>query len=229
MFSRLFILSAPALALGAALLPMNAAAQIAEVRVGIAQFDERILNLDSDGFGRANESSVSISGEVLFEEPKFLKWALSPQPYIGGSVNLEGNTSFGGAGLLWRQTVGKKFYGDFALGIVVHTGTRNIELSDETLALLRQASEFENFADIPMELIDALDAEGDLRREREATEIEFGTRGLFRLQGAIGYNVNEDWSGEIYLEHLSNGRGVITRDGVNEGVDIIGVRAVRKF
>ena len=41
--------------------------------------------------------------------------------------------------------------------------------------------------------------------------------------------MNEDWSGEIYLEHLSNGRGVITRDGVNEGVDIIGVRAVRKF
>ena len=48
MFSRLFILSASALVLGAAFLPISAAAQVAELRVGIAQFDERILNLDSE-------------------------------------------------------------------------------------------------------------------------------------------------------------------------------------
>ena len=212
-----------------ALLPMSAAAQVAELRFGIAQFDEEIFDFDGNRFGRGDETSLSITGEILFEEPKFLKWALSPQPYIGGSVNLEGETSFGGGGLLWRQTVGKKFYGDFAFGVVAHTGTQEIELSDEGMALLDQAFEFENLADVPLEIIDALDAEFDERFEREDEEIEFGSRFLFRLTGALGYNVSEKWSGEIYLEHLSNGRGNIFADDVNEGVNNIGIRAARKF
>ena len=231
MFSRLFILSVSALALGAAFLPMHAAAQIAEVRVGIAQFDEEILDLDGDRFGRADETSVAISGEILFEEPKFLKWALSPQPYIGGSVNLEGKTSFGGAGLLWRQNVGKKFYGDFALGVVAHTGTRDINFSEEGLNLLRQLDEFDTFADAPMDLRDAFGAELNALNERENSEIEFGSRLLYRLQGAVGYKVNDDWSGEVYLEHLSHAEGFLIggNEFVNEGVNNIGIRAVRKF
>ena len=94
---------------------------------------------------------------------------------------------------------------------------------------MEQASEFETAADIPMELIDAFDAEFEARTERENTEIEFGSRLLFRLQWALGYNISEDWAGEIYLEHLSNGRGNILDEDVNEGVNNIGVRAVRKF
>ena len=82
-------------ALSAVLWPMTAMAQIAELRVGVAEFDERTINFEGEApFGRANENSVAISGEILFDEPEFLKWALSPQPYIGGSLNLEGNTSF---------------------------------------------------------------------------------------------------------------------------------------
>ena len=103
-------------------MPMIAMAQISEVRIGVAQFDEDIIDIEGDrntDLGRATETSVSISGEILFDEPRFLKWALSPQPYIGGSLNLEGNTSFAGAGLLWRQSLGKKFYGDFAVGLVL--------------------------------------------------------------------------------------------------------------
>lgn len=84
-----------------------------------------------------------------------------------------------------------------------------------------------------MELLDFYYAEVGERYDREAEEIEFGSRVLFRLQGAIGVNVNQDWSGELYLEHLSNGAGNVFDDdangGVNEGVDNIGIRAVRKF
>ena len=222
---RVITLCASALAL----LPMSAAAQVAELRFGIAQFDEEIFDFDGNRFGRGDETSLSITGEILFEEPKFLKWALSPQPYIGGSVNLEGETSFGGGGLLWRQTFGKKVYGDFALGVVAHTGTLNIGISDELMSLLEQAREFETFADIPVELNDAIDAGFDERFERENEEIEFGSRLLFRLQWALGYNFSEDWAGEIYLEHLSNGQGNILSEGVNEGVNNIGIRAARKF
>jgi len=229
MFSPKMSLSVIGWAIGTLIIPMDAAAQVAELRLGIAQFDEEIFDLDGNRPGRGDETSVAISGEILFEEPKILKWALSPQPYIGGTVNLEGETSFGGGGLLWRQTVSKKFYGDLALGLVAHTGTREIGFSDEFFDLIEQLDEFDNPDDVPMELSDALNAAFDERFEREDEEIEFGTRILFRLQAAIGYNVNEDWAGEIYLEHLSNGQGSIFENDVNEGVNSFGIRASRKF
>jgi len=207
--------------------PISAKAQISELRLGIAEFDENTLDLPLVNDFAGDENSVAISGEILFEEPEFLKWALSPQPYIGGTLNLEGNTSFAGAGLLWRQTVGPKFYGDFALGLVAHTGTTIIEPSDELLALFDQAEQFETFADIPDDLIEAINLENGRRIERLQNEIEFGSRVLFRLQGAVGYNFNEDWAGEVYVEHLSNAN--LFSERRNDGVNILGVRAARKF
>ena len=219
------------LAYGLALIPLcvpvTAIAQISELRVGIAEFDENTLDLPFVNDFAGDENSVAITGEVLFEEPEFLKWALSPQPYIGGTLNLEGDTSFAGGRLLWRQTVGKKFYGDFALGLVVHDGATRIEPSDEFVALLNQANGFETIDDIPDELLNALISENNQFIDRFDSEIEFGSRVLFRLQGAIGYNFNEDWAGEVYIEHLSNG-GVFS-DERNDGVNILGLRAARKF
>ena len=106
-------------------MPLNASAQVAEIRVGLAQFDERILDI---GFAaqEGDETSAAIHGEILFDEPEFLKWALSPQPYIGGAINLEGFTSYGGAGLLWRQNFGGKFYGDLASGGLLRTGSNDL-------------------------------------------------------------------------------------------------------
>lgn len=226
MFSKSIIVAASSLVL----LPMSAMAQIAEVRVGIAEFDERTTGglpaiIPSVQF--ADENSVAISGEILFEEPEFLKWALSPQPYIGGTLNLEGKTSFGGAGLLWRQTVGKKLYGDFALGLVAHNGTKTIEISDEFRALLDQINGAQTIDDIPPELLAELDAETNEFFERFDNEIEFGSRVLFRLQGAIGLNINEDWAGEVYIEHLSNGD--LFSKTRNDGVNNLGFRVARKF
>jgi len=224
----MFLRSLSLCAISAVLWPMSVMAQIAEVRVGIAEFDERTIDFEGEApFGRANENSVAISGEILFEEPEFLKWAFSPQPYVGGSLNLEGNTSFAGGGLLWRQTVGKKFYGDFALGLVGHTGTTNIEPSDDFIDVLNQAGEFENIEEIPSDLLTALDNRFDNFFARQDEEIEFGSRILFRLQGAIGYNINDDWAGEVYIEHLSNGD--VFSNEANEGVNILGLRAARKF
>ena len=216
--------------LGVILLPMSAMAQIAELRVGVAEFDERTTDalpsiLPSIQF--ANENSVAISGEILFAEPEFLKWALSPQPYVGGTLNLEDKTSFGGAGLLWRQTVGKKLYGDFAVGLVAHNGTKTIEISDEFRALLSQVDGAQTIDDIPSELLAELNTQTNNFFERFDNEIEFGSRVLFRLQGAIGANINEDWAGEVYVEHLSNG-GVFSKTR-NDGVNNLGFRVARKF
>lgn len=174
-------------------------AQISEVRVGISDFDETTINL---GISAVNgrENSVAINGEIIFEEPEFLKWALTPQPYINATINLEGETSYGGAGLLWRQSFGDKFYGDFAFGLVVHTGT-NVVDSDNQLSFL--------------EFI-----------ERTNEEISFGSRVLFREQITLGYRITDEWSAEVFAEHLSNGQIL---GSVNEGVDILGLKASKRF
>lgn len=179
-------------------LPNAAFAQVAEVRIGVTEFDERTLDLGLSAQG-ATENSAGINGEILFAEPEMLKWAFSPQPYIGGTLNLGGKTSFGGAGLLWRQSFGEKFYGDFAFGVVAHTGTTRAERkSGESLR--------------------------DFFRRLDK-EISFGSRLLFREQIALGYNVDDTWSTEVYFEHLSNAGFA----SPNEGVDNLGFRAVRKF
>ncbi len=190
----------------------SAMAQIAEVRFGISEFDERTLDIGIAA-QRATENSVALNFEVLFEEPDFLKWALSPQPYIGGTLNLEGKTSYGGAGLLWRQKIGEKFYGDFAFGLVAHTGTNDIQLSR------------------PITAAQLMTVEGQQRAadffNRFNSEIQFGSTILFREQIALGYNVSDTWSGEVFFEHLSNGYILSSKD--NHGADTIGFRAVRKF
>lgn len=96
-----------------------AMAQVSEIRAGVTAHDLgwTVFNTNGD-----EERSIALNAEVIFDEPEFLKWALYPQPYIGGTLNLEGQTSYGGAGLLWRQNLGEKFYGDFAFGLVVHDG-----------------------------------------------------------------------------------------------------------
>ena len=172
-------------------LPIAASAQITEIRVGITEFDERTLDISfTSQVGQ--ENSIAINAEILFEEPQILKWALTPQPYINGTLNLEGNTSYGGAGLLWRQRFNERFYGDIASGLVIHTGSN--QFTNETLL--------------------------DPNRR-----IIFGTRFLFRQQGSLGVNLNEDWASEIFFEHLSNaGLGF-----ANEGADSLGFRIVRKL
>lgn len=196
----------------------TAQAQVAELRVGLTEFDERSLNLRGDSFFRADENSLGINAEIIFEEPEFLKWALTPQPYINGTLNLGGKTSFAGGGLLWRQNLGKKFYADFAFGGVIHSGTKDVKFpgpfpSDGANS---PADELEAFAQDSREFFRQLD-----------TEIEFGSRLLFREQVTLGMRVNDDWAAEIFYEHLSNAG--LSENGKNDGVDNLGIKVARRF
>ncbi len=177
----------------------TAKAQVAELRVGANIHDIEILGLGSN---KEKENSLAINAEVVFEEPEFLKWALSPQPYVGGTYNLEGNTSYGGGGLLWRQGFGERFYGDFSFGLVIHNG--NLEFDRPTTP-----------------------AESAIFQEQTAQNIEFGSRILFRQQIALGYRFNETYSTEFFIEHLSHGKILSSRS--NEGLDVIGGRIAKRF
>ena len=186
-------------------------AQVAEVRAGIGVHDLRVI-----GNQPVRERSVVLNGEILFEEPEFLKWALSPQPYIGGQLNLERHTSFGGAGLVWRQNFGKQLYSDLAVGFVIHDGTLGIVLPsvdldglsiEETRAIFR-----ERFI---------------LSESLRNTTIEYGSRVLIREQLTLGYLMNANWAIEGYFEHVSHGN--FWTDAENDGSDSAGFRINRIF
>lgn len=183
-------------------------AQVAEVRAGIGAHDIRAI---SDLL--VKEESIVINGEIIFEEPKFLKWAFSPQPYIGGQLNLGGGTSWGGAGLLWRQNLGKRFYADFGFGAVIHDGTLDV---------------FDGFKlpdrDLTQEDFDTAFDELFFRRR---SKIEYGSRVLLKEQLTLGYRLDEDWAIEGYFEHVSHGN--FWTDNENDGSDSAGFRVNRKF
>lgn len=195
--------------------PLAASAQISEVRAGLAEHDIRVI-----GNIAPRETSVAINAEIIFDEPEFLKWALSPQPYIGGTVNVGGGTSYGGAGLLWRQNLGDRFYGDFAFGLVAHDGTNQSRIPDD-LRLAIQG--LDRNSPIPLEVRSAL---SDYFLTRSKT-IEYGSRVLFRQQLTLGYRIDSQWAAEGFFEHISHGQ--ILSDGPNDGSDAAGFRVNRKF
>ncbi len=197
-------------------------AQVVEARLGANVHD---IDWTGAGNGSGKERSIAINGEILFEEPEFLKWALTPQPYIGGALNLEGKTSHGGAGFLWRQTISESFFIDFSFGLVVHDGTIETEPSDIVESVIDTPSIENNFS--PEQVAQFQSDLAEFRNSQE-TEIDFGNRLLFRQQIAIGYRWSEDWSVHVFTEHLSHGN-ILVSGRPNEGVDTLGFRFAKHF
>lgn len=185
---------------GTALVP--AAAQ--EIRFGLTLHDTELAE-DILGGRHGKEESWALNGEYLFDSPDFLGWAFSPNPYLGGTLNLEGKTSYGGGGLHWRIGHESSLYASFAFGLVVHNGeirTPNPatgQTYEEILELLR----------------------------RKQTEIEFGSRVLFREDFAVGYRLNQNWATEFSFEHLSHGQ--ILGGPENEGSNAFTLRLARRM
>lgn len=176
-------------------------ATASEVRFGIWEHDAEMFGL---GGAKGKETGEAVSLEIIGDSPDWLEWARSPRPYIGGSLNLNGNTSHGGVGLLWRGDITKKIYVDYGFGLAIHDGTLEVPSP--------------NTATTPAEIAE--------RVGRKLNEIEFGSRVLFRNQFAFGFRVSDDWSTEIVWEHLSNGKIL---DDVNEGIDNVGIRVAKRF
>ncbi|MGB6230188.1 MAG: acyloxyacyl hydrolase [Litorimonas sp.] len=196
-------------------------AQVSEVRVGA-----NIHDIDWTGLGSGSdkERSVAINAEIIFEEPEFLRWALTPQPYVGGAVNLEGETSYGGAGLLWRQTFGEGLFFDYQFGLVVHNGT----LEAQPSSLLQSVIDGRNPNTFSTPEQQQFAADLAEFRFRQQNEIDFGSRILFQNQFSLGYRFSEKWSASIFANHLSHGK-ILAPNAPNEGLDTIGFRLGHHF
>ncbi|MGB6317518.1 MAG: acyloxyacyl hydrolase [Litorimonas sp.] len=217
-----FLLSvAVSIGTGALGLAAPAWAQVEEMRVGA-----NIHDIDWSGLGNGGdkERSVALNAGIVFAESDILKWALSPQPYIGGALNLGGETSYGGAGLLWRQTFGDRVYFDYAFGLVAHDGTLEAEASE----LVQRVASANGMADLTTAEAQQFLADLEDFRFRQRNEIDFGSRILFQNEFALGLRVSDGLSVQAFVTHLSHGR-ILAPNAPNEGLDTLGFRVARHF
>ena len=72
---------------------------------------------------RTDEDGVDFEAGYRFERIAALGFLGKPAPYVIGSLNSEGDTSFAGAGLSWKLG-GGRVYARPEIGVVVHDGPR---------------------------------------------------------------------------------------------------------
>jgi lipid A 3-O-deacylase len=184
--------------LGLALATPCLASPLEEVRAGV--FAHNIC-IGVDGCTNAGkEGGVDINVELVFSQIKALHWVFSPRPYLVGSANTEGLTSFGGGGLSWKWQFADNWAFEPQLGYVLHTGAH---------------------LDNPYPPSDPE------RGPFQEKYLLLGSRDLFHLSLAITHDFTPKWGAQVALEHLSHGQ--ILGHGRNEGLDMAGIRIIRRL
>lgn len=185
-----------ALLIASAALSASASAQaVDEVRLGVMAHNVCVLDCDNAD----KEDGPNISGEIVFSSPDFLNLVWSPRPYVMGSVNTAGDTSFGGAGLHWNWDFAEGWSLEPGFGYAVHDG----EL------------------DFPF-------PQGDPRNNPiSESKVFLGSRDLFRTSLSLNRELAGPWGVQLMYEHLSHGQ--ILGNGRNQGLDNIGVRVRYAF
>lgn len=184
-----------AAATAAAIAAPAASAQIESVRLGVMQHNICVIDCKNAD----KEDGPNVAAEVRFASPDFLAWAFSPHPYLMASVNTQGNTSYGGAGLEWDFQVAQGWHIEPGFGYVIHDGEINNPFANGT----PQSADFAE------------------------QHVLLGSRDLFRTSLAVTWDMSDTFALQGIYEHLSHGQ--ILGEGRNQGLDEIGVRAVWRF
>ncbi|MBI1185901.1 MAG: hypothetical protein GC206_00925 [Alphaproteobacteria bacterium] len=189
---------------GPGLLLLGAMAVASEARaegpVDSAHFGIMAHNIQVIDPKNANkEDGPALEFQLNFKSPGFLRWAGAPTPYAVASINVAGDTSFGGVGLEWRVPVGGGWSVEPGLGYVIHDGALEVPF--------------------PFGSQEAVDF--------SAENVLLGSRDLFRTSIGVSRAFGGGWSGQVFFSHLSHGQ--ILGDGRNQGMDQLGVRIGRRF
>ena len=180
----------------AALPAAPASAQmVEEVRFGVMQHNVCVLDCDNAN----KEQGPDINGEIVFASPDFLDVIGSPRPYVVASVNLSGDTSFGGAGLHWNWKFAEGWSFEPGFGYVIHDGEQSFPFP-----------------------------QGDPRNDViSESRVFLGSRDLFRASFALNRDLGDKWGAQLMFEHLSHGQ--ILGNGRNQGIDNVGVRVIYRL
>jgi lipid A 3-O-deacylase len=183
-------------AFGAAMaLAPAAKADVAQVHAGVMAHNICVTDCKNAN----KEEGPNIELQLSFDSPGFLRWAGSPQPYIMGSLNFAGDTSFGGAGLEWRWDFAEGWALEPGVGYVVHDGALENPFPGGGPDTVQYASE----------------------------NVLLGSRDLFRTSLGLTRALAGPWEAQVFFEHLSHGQ--IIGSGHNQGIDQAGIRLGYRF
>jgi lipid A 3-O-deacylase len=183
-------------AFGAAMALAPAAhAGVSEVHVGVMAHNICVTDCKNAN----KEDGPAVEFEVSFDSPGFLNWAGSPKPYLVASVNVAGETSFGGIGLEWRWNFADGWALEPGVGYVVHDGETVNPFANGTPESLAFSNE----------------------------HVLLGSRDLFRTSLGLTRDFDGPWEGQVFFSHLSHGQ--IIGEGRNQGMDQLGVRFGYQF
>lgn len=178
------------LALGCAAMP----AQAADIAVGVMAHNIAVV----DDKNADKEASPNIEAQLTFDSVG-PAWTGRPHPFLFGSLNTGGDTSFAGVGLEWRWQVADKWRIDPSLGYVVHNGEIDNPYAPGTAQSVNFASQ----------------------------HVLYGSEDLFRLTVAVTHEITERTNAQVAFTHFSHGH--IIGSGRNQGVDQLGVRIGYEF
>ncbi len=171
-----------------------ARAEIDELRVGVTHN----FNVEHDSLRDGREGD-SVQGELVFSAPEVFGVIGSPRPYLVGSLNTEGKTSFVGAGVLWRWNFAHNWAFEPGFGYIIHNGERDNPFADGT----PEAAQFQSEHQL------------------------LGSQDLFRVTFALERSFGDHSALQLYYEHASHGQ--ILDRGRNQGLNNIGLRYVWRF
>ena len=112
-----------------------ARAEVDELRFGVTHN----FNVEHGQLADGREGD-NVEGELVFPSPQVFGLIGSPRPYLAGSLNTEGKTSFVGAGVLWRWNWGRRWAFEPGFGYIVHNGEVDNPFPDDS----REAAQFQS-------------------------------------------------------------------------------------
>lgn len=175
-------------------LATTARADVDELRVGVAH-NINIFHRSLEDGREGND----VQGELVFSAPQILNVIGAPRPYLVGSLNTEGKTSFAGGGVLWRWNWGHHWAFEPGFGYIVNNG----EIDNPFPAGSPEAARFQSEHQL------------------------LGSHDLFRVTFAVEHSFGEHSALQLYYEHMSHGQ--ILARGRNQGLNDIGLRYVWRF
>ena len=161
-----------------------------------------------------NESNTwDLNAEIIFDkityfqpDNRYLRFFVTPRPFIGGSLNNEGETHTVYTGLNWMYQFENNLFIAGTFGFTYHTG--NLEQEERQCAPGEGCTLPGNRAFV------------------DNGEVTLGSRILFRESIDIGYRFYDRHGISIFAAHISNGS---LFDEDNDGMNFVGLRYSYSF
>jgi len=175
-----------------------------------ARAGEFLGGLYAHGLGTKQSQEGGVDALLGYRTDKIdaLWWLGKPDVHVIIAGNSNVPTDFIAAGFDWRfnLTRNHRFYVRPGIGFAYNTGKADIGNAFAPGLTPEQSAE---------------------KYYLTHTRIDFGTHYLFEPELAFGYQVTPRLAAELSYVHLSNGQ--ITHQGVNQGLDDVGLRLAYRF